>query len=491
MTTKFVFEELDDATRNYLRTVRDQAGVGAPGLFVPTTHTPSGCLMAGGLFVIVLTLLFTLTDWVDLVYSDPTGLALLQTAGLVIGGWMIAMGIRLRVTARWPEIAGYWIYADALHLYEANREQVLVTRLDAITLAAYQHNWNDKKYLNTQVTVNFAGAPRRKLTVNGAEMGERLARFLNRLAFVRGPYGGPRAELPAATLGALVEQFARTGGEPLGADGNPDFSLVRVEITEVPETPTRERRATPRVLPYIGLLVGAAACFAVMREVNVPFHDDAIFAAITKDPVEPRYLRAYLINPQNTRHRDEATARLAEFYDPVIAHVRANGGDAKLREGMAKVLASLRTAEQGVVSIRVRELKSPPGLEAGAADRAKAVRDGIAQKLPGTFTPLTRPIVIPPGVNLNPPPPPAGEQLIGFVEMPDGAPAPHFDLTYRFEPTGRGRFALMWELTIRDDVEKPPVAVASVTASDEFGPFESVGTRLPDWVIGATVTGKQ
>src|SRR3954454_1535487 len=94
MSQKFVFEELDGATREYLLSVRAAEGEGSPGVFAPTSSAMAGCGLIGGPVVIGLTLVLTLTSWVDVVYKDPTRVAFLQTAGLVLGGWLLFAGVR-------------------------------------------------------------------------------------------------------------------------------------------------------------------------------------------------------------------------------------------------------------------------------------------------------------------------------------------------------------------------------------------------------------
>ena len=135
----------------------------------------------------------------------------------------------------------------------------------------------------------------------------------------------------------------------------------------------------PAVLPYVFLLLYGAGCFFVMAfVVNPPLRDDAIFDAVMKEPsVEPRFLRAYLVDSRNKLHRDEVTKKLSSFYTTPINHVRQNGKDTDLREGMAQMLESLRTADQPVVSVRVTEMNTPAGMDGGKADRQSKLRHRV------------------------------------------------------------------------------------------------------------------
>src|SRR5262249_40988941 len=144
--------------------------------------------------------------------------------------------------------------------------------------------------------------------------------------WARGPEGGERANLPPATLGGLAKYVARNDHEPLDAESNINLNMIELDINEVPEQPTREGRAIPAFLPYIFILLFGIVCFFGMREVNIVSRDAAIYAAVMKETspptIEPRFLRAYLVDPRNTRHRDAVLKKLSTFYDAPVAHVK-------------------------------------------------------------------------------------------------------------------------------------------------------------------------
>src|ERR1700722_336964 len=94
MPETFNFEELDDATKSYLLAVRESTGKGMPGIFSPTTTSLAGCGCLTGTILVPLTLIASLTNWIGVVYDDPIRVAMLQTAGLLLGGWFIAAYFR-------------------------------------------------------------------------------------------------------------------------------------------------------------------------------------------------------------------------------------------------------------------------------------------------------------------------------------------------------------------------------------------------------------
>ena len=114
-----------------------------------------GCI--AGPIIIAATLAFTLTTWIDVIYDDPVRVALLQTAGLLLGGWLLLAGVRSMAAKGNSKMAGNWVYVDPLHLYEAYREQVTVTRIDDAIEANFTHNYNNGAYQNSVIRLLLSG----------------------------------------------------------------------------------------------------------------------------------------------------------------------------------------------------------------------------------------------------------------------------------------------------------------------------------------------
>lgn len=489
MSTKFNFDELDSATRGYLIAVRDSEGRGSPGIFAPTSDLLRGigCLL--GPIIIAATLLLTLL-MNALILNDPIGLAMLQTAGLLVGAWLLTA--RFRLGRGGSRFAGNWVYADPLFLYQAFREQVTVAPLEDLVEARVTHNYNNNSYTNSTLILLFSGNRTEKLTVPNERRADQLRTYLNYLAWARGPEGGRRANLSPATLGGVARYVARNDDEPLDAEGELNLNLLELDITEVPEEPTREGRAAPSVLPYVVMVLFAAASFCVLAfVVDPPLRDDALYDLVMKEPyVEPQYLRLYLLDHRNQRHRDAVAKRLARFYDDPIRHVRDKGGNPDLREGMAKVLDSLKTAEQPVVSMRVIEQNTPPGKEGGKDKREKDLRTQLVNAINAEFSrqPWGQPVRVP---NEENPPPrsPRGEQLIAFVETPEGADKVHFDIAYAVQPAGDAQSQIAATVTVRTDVAADPVATGTVSLPGAFATdaLDQQMFRLAHELASATV----
>ena len=94
MATTFAFEEFDDATHDYLLGVKEKEGRGFPGIYVPVKNAlPTvGCCLG----VLLIGIMIPVTLMSDIILGDPEAVALLQTAVLLLGGWMIVAALRAR-----------------------------------------------------------------------------------------------------------------------------------------------------------------------------------------------------------------------------------------------------------------------------------------------------------------------------------------------------------------------------------------------------------
>jgi hypothetical protein len=485
MSTTFKFEELDADTHDYLMAVRDSEGRGSPGVFIPTSDSLPGCGCVMGPILIIATLLLTLPTWTGLIYDDPIRVAFLQTAGLMVGAWLLVA--KFRASSGTGKYAGNWVYADPLHLYQAYREEITVTPIDDLVEARVTHNFNNDAYQNSVIDLLLSGNQMVTLNVNNENRAELMRVYLNYIAWARGPEGGERANLAAGTLGGLAKYVAKNGDEPLDAERNINLNLIELDITEVPEQPAREGRAMPSILPYILLILFGAGIFFVMGfVVNPMVRDNAIYDVVMKEPyVEPRMLRAYLVDQRNQLHRDEVTKRLSKFYDDPIAHVKANGKDPALRDGMTKILESVRTVDQPVVTLRATEQGTPAGKEAAKDSRQNDLRTQIVNGINTEFTKPTwgQPVKLPEG---NPTPPPRGEQFLAFIEPPEGADKVHFDITYTFEPVGNA-YRVSVAVELRESIDQEPVARATLSVPGTFATPEEALPKIKEEAVRAMV----
>src|ERR1700722_11225073 len=318
MSDTFNFEELDDATREYLVAARDSQGKGMPGMFAATKSQLAGCGCLTGLVLVPLTLVATLTDWIGVVYSDPIAVAFLQTAGLLLGGWLILSHFRGKGRRGDSRTAGLWAYMDALHLYVAYQEQVTITPVEEMIDASFTHNYNNGTYQNSVVKIVLSDAKSISLTLNKEVTAERFVTFVNYLTWARHSEESEVGKLPPTSLGAVARYVAKHDVEPKDATGAISLDLLNLEIDEIPVEPKREGRASLSILPYIIMIISRIALFCTFAfAVNPPLRDEAIYTAVIKFK-EPRDLRAYLVDERNVLHRKEVTKALSDQYQPVL-----------------------------------------------------------------------------------------------------------------------------------------------------------------------------
>ncbi|MBA4189572.1 MAG: hypothetical protein C0467_16425 [Planctomycetaceae bacterium] len=518
MSQTFVFEELDAPTRTYLTEVRDSGGAGAPGVFALTSSTMAGCGCGTGVVVIIATLLATLTTMFDVIYQDPGRVALLQTAGILLGGWLI-FAARRSASRGSKTMAGHWAYIDPLHLYEAYREQITVTPINDVAEANFTHSYNNGTYQNSVVRGLRSAGPPIAITVNNELRAEQMVVFLNYLAWARGSEGGDRASLPPAALGALARYVAENDSEPKDAEGNINLKLIDMAYEEIPEEPKREGRAAPSFMPYVFLLVaGIGTYFAMSLAINPPIHDDAIFSAVITENCEPWFLQMYLLDEKNnTRHREQVKARLGQEYNRAMDMLKQQPpGDPELRKGMVKIMDSLKETIRPVVSLTVSEGGTGP--KTGAEKRVEKLRDELVGKVEGRKAHadakdpeyyeavggiMGKLAQIMPGVQPRDgiqfivPRTPVGIQLIEFAFKPDDATHAHFEITYEFVPAQgkKEMYRLKAKVEVRTDLEAAPVAIYSEeigqpVAESDFGrEVDKLRDRLLLGLVGQSPAG--
>ena len=104
MATTFAFEEFDDATHDYLLGVKEKEGRGFPGIYVPVKNTLP--MVSCCLGVLLIGIMIPVTFASNIILGDPSGVALLQTAVLLLGGWMILYAVRARMGKSSRRVAG-------------------------------------------------------------------------------------------------------------------------------------------------------------------------------------------------------------------------------------------------------------------------------------------------------------------------------------------------------------------------------------------------
>ncbi len=375
------FETLDPATRGYLQAVRTRKGRHTPGVFAA-----GGAEVLPWVGVIVgpfVGLLMVLGSFGG--DKSPAATAMLQTAGVLVGGWPVWYAVR-----RWASGGSRWYggrfrYFDPLHVYQVDGEAVSVHSLQAV---------QGVEAGGAAVRFDF-GEGGLRMPVGSARKAAEVADYYAAMAELESRPDGRWANAPAAELGAAAKYFAESEEEPR------EVSDTGLEVAEVPDAPAATARAGWGLGGLLLILLAGAGLFAAFWAVNVPLGDEMAFSR-AKEGGAPG-LRAYLLDPRNTSHRDEARQLLAKAYDLPVAHLKGldPGEQPALRDGLVKLLDALRTSDSPVVSIRVTS-------ETPNDDMATSLRTELADGLARSI----------------------GAELIAFVGPPDDKPA-HLTVTYK------------------------------------------------------------
>ena len=326
-TQSYRFEELDRKTRDYLLMARDRKGRGMPGLYLPT---PNYLPIAGFICGIVVLVVMWIIAWNQL-EQEPLGVAMLQTIGLLLGGWMIVAAIRVWIAAAGKNYAGHFIFADAETLWECSGGAVTATDLYGLVEAEGVNNYNKEgKYQNTAVTI-YMKKGKRLLTLMNEKNAEQLTIFLNTLAWLRA--GGDTrknadaedpSKLPAAVLGGIARENAVDDYLPKKWTA----SALDLDVEDVP-IPKRKSRAASGLMQCAVILALGVVSVLLFKSLNVGWRDDAIWEKVGEiryyDARAP-WIRAYLADARNTKHRDEARKMLRDIYAKNVERIRNSAG---------------------------------------------------------------------------------------------------------------------------------------------------------------------
>jgi hypothetical protein len=442
MTETYQFEELDRETRDYLMQARETHGQGMPGIFAPkTNHLPLlGMLFGFGIIIFTLFVTFPPT-------LPPTKEAFLQTAGFLLGGWMVVAAMRVWMSGKSGRYAGHFVYTDAEYLYEGKGGVVHVTDLANLRGAKAVQNFNEGKYQNTSISVKV-GHDRRTVVVNGEERGRRMTVFLNAVNYMRdGGEDGKDEDLrklsPEA-MGAVAKEVAKTGEFPSNV-----AAAQEAEVARVPR-PRKEGRRSTGIFAMLVTIVATVLMFFGFRTMNGPLRDEAVFDAIKSLPHkdQPPALRHYLLNEDFTAHRDEAQKMLDAAYDSGV-QFNVKGTDDDMKKGMSEVVLSLKNKPQPVVSFVVAEEQAPAG---GLSSREAKIQKDLADKWGSTI----------------------GDELVVFATPSDP------DNPNVLDKQTKGMIDLRWKVTEKGTIE---YTIQFRKSPDEEPVVSKQGTVIPE--VGA------
>lgn len=442
----YQYEQLDADAKAYLRFVRDGKGRGSPGVFLPFKSKKPTWALIVGLLVMALFL------WIGYT-STKAGwaVALLQTAGVLLGGWMVVFAFR-RWLANPDKYAGHFVYFDPEHVFYGMGEEIQIAKVGRDPTV--EPRGENLVRFDTERGAFTVPALSRVLA-------QYVTDYYEALKWVRSRNEGRWVDLTSAEAGAVARYLVEEDREPN------TLSDTGLEVEEIPNQVSVVSGPSMGLLRYLTVLGAGVGIYALFAFTNPAILDDAAFerakAAIAEakahnaNPAEKPEnkgftgayaLRDYLLNPKHTRHRDEAFKLLAELYTGPIRDLKnLDGVDSGLRDEVISILEDVKKLETPAISIRISLWNSTKNDyvelggdedDLGNRDRGKQVRSLFAD---GFATAV-------------------GKDLVVCGEAPKGKNA-HIEVKYRNDPLGSNTFS--WRVEVRTNIEQAQGARGSGT----------------------------
>ncbi|WP_020469283.1 hypothetical protein [Zavarzinella formosa] len=421
MTQHFTTDQLDADTLRYLQIVAAADGKRMPGIYNGQTNLwPVGGLIIG-IAILVATFFLTFPPT-----EEPTKEACLQTAGALLGGWMITAAFRVWMASASGKRLGDFVYADSLSLYEVSGNSVTVTSLTDIEEAKVTQNFSEGAYQNSAVSVKLVSG-RKFFTLYSELTGKRMAIYLNSLAYMRaGGEDGTDEQLKALNpteMAAVAKHISSTGNFPRTL-----ADVDEVDHIEVPVPRSGGSGMSGGFIWYLMIIGVGAVMFFGFQTFNKLMREDTIYDRIMqlspKD--QPPALRLYLARPEFNKHRAEAEAKLLTAYTNASTRM-IQGKNPDFQESMRILVMSLATRPQPVISLVIEEENAAGDPQ--AKDRMKKTRDQLADKWGSTI----------------------GDELVIFAEPDDPAVKGMIQIAYRFQNGG-----LAYSVTFRKGPDDEP-----------------------------------
>jgi hypothetical protein len=456
MSNSFKFEELDDSTREYLHEAKARAGRGMPGVFVNKGNSkPVWAFILGP--IIAIALLFMSMGSM----KDAWAVAMLQTAGLLLGGWFTLYAFRRWTAGRSKIYGGYFLYFDPLHVYDVAGEKITIFNLESVrSVIAHPTEGGGR------VDFDLGYEQFATIVLPSTVYAATVESYYGAMAELEQRDDGKWSSASAAEIGAAAKYIVENDEIPEGTE------VLQLDVSTVPQTPTQERRAGWGFGPIFLWMLATGLAFGLLWMANIPLQDSFAFSQ-AKQAGAPG-LRAYLLDDRNTMHRDEAKQMLAKLYEKPITAIRSSATPATnpvSRDGLVAILEALKTTEsQPIVTLRVESIDVPD------PNRSANVQTDLADSMGQTI----------------------GQELIAFAAAPEGA-KPHIliryldhkdgqpiniDVFFRLDPDSE-KADHESHFTIKIDNQAPqigaPDQIAVTLAKELAGDYRSRPLFIPDF----------
>jgi hypothetical protein len=410
---RFEAEELDQATLDYLHQVVEEEGRGMPGLYY---DAEDGKVSGPGLPVwgfvagpIILLVTFLLT-WDST--RNPVPVALLMTGGYLLGGWLLIAAIRCLLARGRESYIGYFQYIDPLYLWHGRGTAVEVEPLSMVT---------GTEPMGTRVRVEKTDGDL-FIELRTPGLADEVSDYLSAIPDVHATDPVKRGyEAKNRVLDEEEEE--------------------RIDVIPAP------RRAHPSrgwIMPLV-LLASVVALFFLCKLWAVSMRDSAIFETVDKK--DPGWLRLYLIDPRNTRHRDEVIKQLEPFHNEVAKRFEDRKGDPEATVGMANLIRSLKDQGRPLITVGFATAEKGPTVPEGYF--SGAVKAALEQRILTEFRKVLQPMVFVRRSAIEGIIPPEPLYLVDVAQVFDGPAMVFIEATVKPADKTTRECAITWTVTFQ------------------------------------------
>ena len=313
----FIFEELDQPSKDYLLAIGRNKGDGFPGFFTYKSNSWWAFLCAGIVFLGGI----PFVNWLD-TFAEPKAQAMLQTALFLVGGWFVMLWFRRKGYFSTESNLNSFIFVDEKYYWNWSHYSVDVINIENIKF--FECVRNDANQTYDFHLESDHGLVKMAISKSDEESASKLYSLLS--------YKYEKNK--KLNEGHFPERkwkwlYVLTFGNPKHlkpVDGDDGFvldeSFKDLSSACVP-VPFKARNENIRILNYgISVLVLGFVFFSFFQ-IDIFVRDGQIWESIqTINSDEKVYwLRIYLRDPRNTRHRDIAVKQLVLKYENIFNRI--------------------------------------------------------------------------------------------------------------------------------------------------------------------------
>ncbi len=311
----FIFEELDQPSKDYLLAIGKNKGDGFPGFYSYKSNSWGFYLFAGILFLVCI----PVVNFVD-TFAEPKAQAMLQTALFLVGGWFVMHSFRRGGFFSNASNLSSFVFVDEKYFWNWNYYSVDVINIENIKFFECNYNDNYKTYdFRLECDHGFV-----KMSLSDEEAPSKLYSLLSYKYEIN-------KKLTEAnfTESKWKWLYVLTFGIPKhlkpvnGDDGFVlDEAFKDLSSEGVPD-PFKVSNEKARIQNYGIFVLVLGFVFFLFFQIDIIVRDDQIWESIqTINSDEKVYwLRIYLRDPRNTRHRDVAFKMLSYKYESVFKKI--------------------------------------------------------------------------------------------------------------------------------------------------------------------------